>query len=81
MEDTLKRSYTVKEIAEDLHVHDETVRRWIDRGVLKAFKNKGEHGPGMILRVWAVDYDAFIKTEFVQKLKDKKPRKQKEIGA
>jgi len=35
---------TVREVAELLHIHSNTVRRWSDRGIIKAYRitNRGD---------------------------------------
>jgi len=50
---------TVREVARLLHVHANTVRRWGDRGILKAYriKRRGDR------RFKKVDIDLFL-TEF-----------------
>ena len=37
-ETTLEPMLTVREVAQILHMHSNTVRRWADRGVLKAYR-------------------------------------------
>ena len=43
----LDRNYTITEAAELLSVHPATVRRWISRGRLRAWR----YGPGRIIRI------------------------------
>ncbi|MCR4394797.1 MAG: helix-turn-helix domain-containing protein [Dehalococcoidales bacterium] len=38
MNDELGPMLTVREVAHLLHVHSNTVRRWSDRGLLKAYR-------------------------------------------
>lgn len=49
---------TVRDVAETLHVHEETVRRWIRRGDLVALDLGG---PRAGYRVRPSDLDLFIK--------------------
>lgn len=52
-----EKLYTVKEIAERLQVHPETVRQWIRSGELRGFALGGTKSG---LRVVASDLNAFI---------------------
>ena len=47
--------YSVKEIAEKVSVHPNTVRNWIESGELKAYKL------GRVLRIKKEDFEAFAK--------------------
>ena len=51
--------YTVKQIAERLHVHPETVRQWIRSGSLRGFLMGGTKSG---FRVTATDLNAFIES-------------------
>jgi len=46
---------TVAEVAEVLHVHQQTVRNWLDRGELPAVRVGSRRG-----RVRKTDFDAFL---------------------
>lgn len=47
--------YSVKEIANKVGVHPNTVRNWIESGDLKAYKL------GRVLRIKKEDFEAFAK--------------------
>ena len=42
--DEIGRMLTVREVARLLHIHSNTVRRWSDRGLIKAYRisNRGD---------------------------------------
>ena len=37
-DDSIKLTYTVRDVAKLLHIHSNTVRRWSDRGILRAYR-------------------------------------------
>jgi excisionase family DNA binding protein len=49
-----ERFYTILQIAELLHVHERTVRRWIDKEKLRA------HEFGAVIRIVESDLRAFL---------------------
>jgi excisionase family DNA binding protein len=51
MEDLL----TISEVAELLKVSDRTVRNWIEKGTIKAYRF------GLVYRIKKVDFDEFVK--------------------
>jgi excisionase family DNA binding protein len=57
---TLERYYTVEEICERLQVSDQTVRRWIKRGKLTAYK------PGKEFRIRSGDLEEFLEARRVR---------------
>ena len=52
--------HTVEEVAERLQVSDQTVRRWVKSGKLKAYK------PGREWRVKPSDLETFLESRTVQ---------------
>jgi len=50
--------FTVREVAERLKVHEETVRRWLGAGELKGYRPGGKKTGW---RIAASDLDRFIK--------------------
>lgn len=57
----LKTALTVKEIAEQLHVTDATVRVWINTGKLPAYKLPGS-GAQAIIRVKREHLERFLRS-------------------
>ena len=59
--ESIKRTelLTVKEVCQLLHVHSNTLRRWSDQGILKAYRI----GPGRHRRFKAEDLAAFVVEE------------------
>lgn len=51
-----ERWLTVADIVEELKVHEQTVRRWIREGQLRAYNFGGKTG----YRIKASDFDAFL---------------------
>ena len=52
-----ERYWTVREVAARLRVHEDTVRRWLGKGIAEAVRI-GPHGPGRKLRVRIPDAEA-----------------------
>jgi excisionase family DNA binding protein len=50
------RWLTVAEIVDDLKVHEQTVRRWIREGLLRAYNFGGKTG----YRIKVRDFEAFL---------------------
>ena len=50
----MEKFFTIKEVAEMLRVHPNTVRGWIDRGILKM------HRFGGLIRIYESDLQAFL---------------------
>lgn len=62
--------YTVKEVAEITGKHEETVRRWIRSGVLKASRHKKSNGPfkkghGLAWLISEAELDRFLNKPLV----------------
>jgi excisionase family DNA binding protein len=55
---------TIKQIQEEMHVSDKTVKRWITQGKLTAYK------PSRAYLVKRSDLNAFLETHKVQTHKD-----------
>ena len=51
---------TISEVAEHLKVSDRTVRNWIDKGMIKAFRF------GLVYRIKKEDFEEFIKNSEVK---------------
>jgi len=47
--------YSIQELAKRVGVHENTVRNWIDRGELKAYKM------GKVVRIKEEDFKQFVK--------------------
>jgi excisionase family DNA binding protein len=52
-----ERYWTVRELAARLRVHEDTVRRWVDKGVCGVVR-LGPHGPGKKPRVRITEAEA-----------------------
>ena len=53
---------TVKQAAERLQVHPESIRRWLRAGLL-AGQRIGAGGTGASYRIWASELERFIQTD------------------
>lgn len=53
------RWLTVDEIAEDLKIHKQSIRRWIREGDLPAIALGGKSG----FRIWSRDLDDFLESK------------------
>lgn len=56
---------TISEVAELLKVSDRTVRNWIEKGTIKAYRF------GLVYRIKKADFDEFVKQSEVNFIEEK----------
>jgi excisionase family DNA binding protein len=55
---------TIKQVAEQLNVSERTVRNWIEKGYIKAYRF------GLVYRIKKADFDQFVKDSEVNNIEE-----------